>query len=250
MSVHVPHLRMRMPSWVVPATAVCFVIGGLLAVQFTTQRKAGLLPTRYGRADMLAQILAASQGQTEKQEEEIKQLRAQLNELRQASTQREELFALLNKQVTQDQIAMGLTEVRGPGIIMTIDDSELASQVGENKEPFLLHDYDLWPVVNELHAAGAEAISINGQRLVGATAIRCAGPVLKINDAPVASPFIIKAIGDPQTLSGALSIPGGVIEQFRASKFPVKLETQKEITIEAVGVSPKFNYAKPVPPEK
>jgi uncharacterized protein YlxW (UPF0749 family) len=238
-----------MPSWVPPATAVCFVIGGLLALQFTTQRKAGI-PPRYGRADLLAQILAASQNQTEKQEEEIKQLRGQITDMRRTYTDSRGVLEVLNRQVNEDQIALGLVEVVGPGIVMTLDDSELAIQVGENRDPFLVHDYDLWPIVNELRAAGAEAISINGQRIVGATAIRCAGPVLKINDAPVASPFTIKAIGEPQALAGALTIPGGVIEQFRASKFPVKLETQKEIEVEAVGVSPKLKYAKPVPPEK
>jgi uncharacterized protein YlxW (UPF0749 family) len=245
----VRHVRMKVPNWVPPATAVCFIIGGLLALQFTTQRKAGV-PPRGPRADLLAQILAASQSQTEKQDEEIKQLRAQLNDLRQTSTNNQGILESLNRQVTQDQIALGLVEVEGPGIVMTLNDSELASQVGENRDPFLVHDYDLWPVVNELRAAGAEAISINGQRIVGATAIRCAGPVLKINDAPVASPFTIMAIGDPKALSGALSIPGGVLEQFQASKFPVKLETQGEIKIEAVGVSPKLKYAKAVPPEK
>jgi len=243
------HARMKMPSWVPPATAVCFVIGGLLALQFTTQRKAGI-PPRYGRADLLAQILAASQSQTEKQEEEIKQLRAQLTDMRETSTNSRGVLESLNKQVNEDQITLGLVEVKGPGVVMTLNDSELATQVGENRDPFLVHDYDLWPIVNELRAAGAEAISVNGQRIVGATAIRCAGAVLKINDAPVASPFTIKAIGDPQVLAGALSIPGGVVEQFRASKFPVKLETQREIKIEAVGVSPKLKYARPVPPER
>lgn len=245
----VRHIRMRMPSWVVPATAVCFVIGGLLALQFTTQRNAGL-PPRGGRADVMAQMLVASQSEAEKQKEEIKELRAQLNELRQASTQREEVYALLNKQVMKDQVALGLVEVKGPGVVITIADSKLASEPGENKEPFLLHDYDLWPLVNELRAAGAEAISVNGQRIVGTTAIRCSGPVLKINDAPVTSPFTIKAIGDPDALSGAINIPGGVIEQLQAYKFPVKVETAKQILVEPVGVSPELRYASPVPPEK
>jgi uncharacterized protein YlxW (UPF0749 family) len=242
-------IRMRMPSWVVPATSVCFVIGGLLALQFTSQRNAGL-PPRGGRADVLAQILVASQSEADKQKEEIKQLRAQLNELRDVSTQAEKVNALLNKEVTKSQVALGLVEVSGPGVIIAIADSKLASEPGENKEPFLLHDYDLWPLVNELRAAGAEAISINGQRVVGATAIRCSGPVLKINDAPVTSPFTIKAIGDPDALAGAINIPGGVVEQLQAYKFPVKVQTQKDIIIEAVGVSPELRYAKPVPPAR
>jgi uncharacterized protein YlxW (UPF0749 family) len=76
------------------------------------------------------------------------------------------------------------------------------------------------------------------------------GPVLKVNDAPVASPFTIKAIGDAAALAGALNIPGGVIEQFAQYKFVVKVETEKEVTIGAVTVPPKIRYAQPVPPEK
>ena len=177
-------------------TAVCFVIGALLALQFTTQRKTGSA-SRYARADVLAQELAARQSQVDRQETEIKDLRARLDEYRKAATTRDEVLALLNKQLIHDQVAMGLTEVHGPGIVMSLDDSTLARSGEENMGQFLVHDSDLWPLVNELRAAGAEAISINGQRVIGSTAIRCVGPVLKVNDVPVASPFAIKAIGDP-----------------------------------------------------
>ncbi len=223
-------------------------IGGLLALQFTSQRKAGV-SGRYGRADVLASMLAAAQGQIENQEKEIGELRAQRDEYRRAATEREELRRLLNKQLMHDQVALGLVAVKGPGIIMTIEDSELATEMAANKEPLLLHDYDLWPVVNELRAAGAEAISINGQRVAATTAIRCVGPVLKINDAPVTSPFTIKAIGDAAALAGALNTPGGVVEQFRALKFPVRIETRKEVTVEALSVTPQVRYAQPITPE-
>ena len=245
----VRHMRVKMPSWVTSATAVCFVIGGLLALQFTTQRKAGI-PGRYGRADLLAQMLASSQNESEKQKEEINKLRGQLSEYREASTKRQELLSLVNKELTDSQIALGLVEVKGPGVEITIDDSTLAGQAVEDKEPFLLHDYDLWPLVNELRSAGAEAMAINGQRIVGSTAIRCVGAVLNINEAPVASPFTIKAIGDPAALSGALTIPGGAVERLQAYKFPVKLKTVKELKIEALGVAPKFRYSQPVALEK
>jgi uncharacterized protein YlxW (UPF0749 family) len=242
-------MRIKVWSWVGPVTMVCFVVGALLALQFTTQRKTGAA-SRYGRADVLAQMLAGYKAQVDSQDAEINDLRAKLNEYREASTKNQGVLALLNKQLTQDQMALGLTEVMGPGIVMTLDDSTRASQAGEDKEPYLVHDYDLWPVVNELRSAGAEAIAINDQRVVGTTAIRCAGSVFNINNVPVASPFVIKAIGDPGALSGALNIPGGVVEQFRASDFPVKVETRKDLTIKAVPVAPSFRFAQPVPPEK
>lgn len=241
----VPGVKLHMPNWVSSVTAVCFVIGGLLALQFTSQRKAGV-SGRYGRTDVLASMLAAAQSQIEKQEKEIAQVRQQRDEYRKAATQHEELRRLLNKQLMHDQVTLGLVAVKGPGIIMTVQDSELATEMAANKEPLLVHDYDLWPVVNELRAAGAEAISINGQRIAATTAIRCVGPVLKINDAPVTSPFVIKAIGDAAALAGALNTPGGVVEQFRALKFPVRIETSKEVTVEALSVTPQVRFAQPV----
>ena len=73
---------------------------------------------------------------------------------------------------------MGLMELEGPGIIMRLDDSTLRSATSdpEEIESLLLHDYDLQRVVNELRVASAEAISLNGQRIVERTAIRCVGP--------------------------------------------------------------------------
>lgn len=246
------HIRRSSLTWVAPVTGVCFVIGALLALQFTTQRKTGA-SSGYGRADVLLQELKARQDQTDKQAEEIKGLRAQLDDFRRASTRSQrdrDVLALLNKQVTLDQMALGLVEVKGPGIVMTLDDSSIAKEPGENKEPFLVHDYDLWPVVNELRSANAEAISINDQRVVGTTAIRCVGLVVKINDIPVGAPYVIRAIGDPAALGSALNAPGGVIEQFTTSKFPVKLEKPKEIIIKATPLTPNFRWAKPVLPEK
>lgn len=86
----------------------------------------------------------------------------------------------------------GLTKLNGPGIILTLDDSKN----GATSEDSIVHAADLRDVVNLLWSSGAEAISINGQRVVVNTAIDCIVNTILVNDARIAAPFRIEAIGD------------------------------------------------------
>ena len=80
--------------------------------------------------------------------------------------------------------------------------------------------------VNELRAAGAEAISINGQRIVANTAIRCVGPVTLINTSKVSPPFIIAAIGSQSDLS-QVDMRGGMLDSLRAWGMKVEMATKE-----------------------
>ena len=95
----------------------------------------------------------------------------------------------------------------------------------------LIHDTDLRALVNELNAAGAEAISINGQRIISSTAIRCVGPVIQVNGIKVAAPFSIKAIGNAKYLESALNIKGGLVDSFEVYGIKIKISTEDSITI-------------------
>ena len=90
--------------------------------------------------------------------------------------------------------------VQGPGIIMTLNDSQQELAEGEDITWYLIHDIDILEIINELRVAGAEAISINGERVTATTSIRCGGPTIIIDGKRHAAPFIIKAIGDQRHL--------------------------------------------------
>ncbi len=92
----------------------------------------------------------------------------------------------------------GATDLRGPGITIRMTDNLTNDALNINDK--LVHDLDVRIIVSELNAAGAEAIAINGKRIVSTTEIICIGPVIRINGEVVAAPFIIKAIGDPEEL--------------------------------------------------
>ena len=100
---------------------------------------------------------------------------------------------------------------------------------------FIVHDLDLLEVVNELFNAGAEAVSINGQRIISTTAINCSGNIVKVNDEKLGVPFEIKAIGYPDKLYGALTRPGGYLELMEDDGVSVSISKSDDISL------PKYN---------
>ncbi len=82
------------------------------------------------------------------------------------------------------------------------------AQAGARSKLILIHDEDLLKLVNELKAAGAEAITVNEQRVVASTEIRCAGPTISVNNNRISPPYVIQAIGDPAGLESALKMRG------------------------------------------
>ena len=121
--------------------------------------------------------------------------------------------------LSQARLLAGLTPVQGPGVVVTLNDSKkkMPAQLPPGMAPpNLIYNSDINQVVNELKAAGAEAIAINGQRLVATSYIRPAGPTILINSTPTVPPYVIKAIGDSKTLASARNLRGGVTTQIKA----------------------------------
>ena len=159
-----------------------------------------------------------------------------LEEIRLQSTQNDETAVLKDEQIKKDNIILGLTDVVGKGVTIKIKDngSVTRSDLGPvgNIELFLVHASDVVSVVNDLKNAGAEAISINDQRVVNSTSIYCAGNVLKVNDVKISSPIEIKAIGEPDLLYGSLTIPGGYIELMKETGLIVDIKKSDNLKIE------------------
>lgn len=122
------------------------------------------------------------------------------------------------------RLKAGLTPLEGSGVIVRMDDSNRDIRAGENPNLYVIHDEDLLRIVNELRAAGAEAISINGQRLIATSEIRCAGPTLSVNNVRSAPPFEIIAIGDKNSLENSIKMRGGVEDAL--SVWGIQIEVQ------------------------
>lgn len=211
---------------------VCVILGIMLAVQFrTTQDIRSTVP--YQRIEDLSQRLI----QTEKERDALKN---QINDLRQSSTE------TVSQEADLVRMGAGVTALQGPGVSVTIDDSKRQAKPGENPNLYLIHDDDILKVINELWAAGAEAISINEQRLIASSEIRCAGPTLSVNNTRYSPPYEIKAIGDPNTLENALKMRGGVVETLQFWGIQITIKKQDSLIVPAYKGTFRFEFAKPV----
>lgn len=110
----------------------------------------------------------------------------------------QELYSELDK----NKMLIGKFDVEGEGITIKLTDgsNNFDPESGENILDKIIHNYDITNVINDLRSAGAEAISINGQRVIDTTEVYCDGPLLRVNGVKIAAPFYINAIGNKEVL--------------------------------------------------
>lgn len=214
------------------------ILGFMLATQFRSveSMKSSTLP--YQRVEDLTE-------QLKRTEKERTDLLVELQKLKETNSSE-----VYSKQIKQLNMDAGKLAVHGPGVSVTIDDSKVTAKPSDNPNIYLIHDDDLLKVINELRAAGAEAISINDQRLIGTSEIRCAGPTVSVNNVRSSPPYIIKAIGDPQSLDASLKMRGGVIETLKFWGIQIQTKKEENITVPGYKGPFTFEYAKPVEESK
>jgi uncharacterized protein YlxW (UPF0749 family) len=208
--------RINRGSWEIPVSSLCLVLGVMISLAWITEqnrssRLANLDPdqgtrVKTGDADIQAEYAKLAH--------EVSHLRGENTRLQNAMADESKQGKVLNQSLQEVKLFAGLTEVEGPGVTLTLRDS---TKPVTNASPLdrIIHDVDVLKVVNELWASGAEAVSVNNHRVSGSTSFRCVGPTICVDGAKIASPVVIRAIGDPDTLEGALNLPGGVLEELK-----------------------------------
>ncbi len=241
----------RGKGWVFQVTALCIVLGMLLALSLRTQRRAVSegIPNRWPA--LRAEFINLKQ-QNASLQKDLAEYKERYEELLRKQATGQAATLGLESVLQEAKMLAGQIAVHGPGIIVTLHDSpkrdvnETRPEVIEN---YIVHDYDIRAVVNELFAAGAEAISVNGQRLIATSSIRCVGPVILVNSVQVAAPYVIKAIGKPDVLQKALELPGGAADGLFLLDM-IEVKQQPDITVPAYSGSMRFYWAKPLPQPK
>lgn len=181
----------------------------------------------------------------------IKDLENKIAEYKNNASTRDKTLKLLNDEIEDLKILSGLAELQGAGIIVTLDDTRAINQIAADAgfyDPnvYVIHDSDILLVINELRAAGAEAICVNGQRITSNTEIRCVGPVIQINGIRLTAPFKISAIGAPDLLASSLKLRGGIIDSIEQSDIDVIIEKSDLIIIPKSEGVLEYKYATPV----
>lgn len=154
----------------------------------------------------------------------------------------EEIKQSLTDEVEKYQIASGKEKVRGAGVQVIIDDGTRALFDGEDINNLLVHDMDIIMIINELNRCGAEAVSVNGQRITANTAISCSGYTVRINGDVYARPFRINAVGDGKRMAAALVDPDGYGTSLKNWGVQFEVRLKDDITIDAVSKDYVYKY--------
>ena len=173
--------------------AMCFLLTIGIFIQVKTVSQSGTQAARtMGEKELRDNVLELKE-KYEKQYKILEGKEKELNALIDSVSVNDSTSSELSERLNEINSEIGLTALQGEGIIIRLEDGDEGPNT--TLRDSVVHDSDLKAIVNDLCTAGAEAISINGQRVVSTTAITCIGNVIKINDEKIGNPFEIRAIG-------------------------------------------------------
>lgn len=158
-------------------------------------------------------------------------------------------LAAIDERLRELEGPVGLKPLSGQGLIVTLEDAPRDTEPPEGTDPNLLivHQQDIQAVVNALWTGGARGISLQGQRIISTTGIKCVGNTVVLQGVPYAPPYRIVAVGDPESLYDALSASPGVqsYRQYEAEPYNLgwSLRRPAEITLPAYASSLGLSYA-------
>ena len=221
--------------------AIALVLIASMFVQFRTVNESKELNIEGLRDDELRTQIASYKSKYEETMEQYNANQNTINEYETAINENKETTELLDEEINQAKSLIGLTNVKGSGVIVTLTDTEDA-----------LYTYiadDLIMLLNELKYAGAEAISINDNRIINLADIVTLndGLIILYGDVRLTSPYVVKAIGDPTYLMSTLSIKNsGYIDQMKANGMAIDVKQDNNIEIGAYTGDLDIKYLKEV----
>jgi uncharacterized protein YlxW (UPF0749 family) len=236
------------PSWQITLGFALLVLGFLVAAQlaaegprirYTTQERAPLVETATELRDQQDQLKAV-----------ILDLRTRIADAQGAGEGSAQVVRDLNDQLTAARIAAGLIPLTGTGVVLQLEDSLEPVAPDTDEADYLVGARDLRTVIEELWSAGAEAISVNGERITPTTAIIDIGPSVLVNSAYLAGPYQVTAIG-PSDLYPRLSASPGFVDFIRARAqtygIRVSFAEPESVDVPAFAGTVTLRYARPIP---
>ena len=224
----------------------CIVLGVFIAFQMKFIQGTylnGSSPTQ--KTTEILNELNAVKAEKETLVEEIERLENQLDKIQDSASEESAIVKNLTDELNRYKEFAGMTKLSGTGIVITIDNPPKDVNVGTEKN--IAYDYKMMlDLINELNSAGAEAISINEQRMVNNTEVRLAGNQVNVNTLPISPPFVIKAIGNSSTLDSAVNQRFGIVQNLQETGYYVEVRKADTIEIGAYNGSIKFRYANTV----
>jgi len=224
--------KKRSKSLVYPLIFVLIgaVVGGFIAVQIVTTNSIARSTNPIEPALELGETVSAMRSEQKQLKEEISSLRAEVADQQDLVETRRATSQELNTELDDYEVIVGLTPMEGEGVVVTLDDGTYEGLKDRNdfKNDAIIHSTDILDVVNILWMAGAEAVAINEERVVGTTSINCIVNTILVNESHVGTPLEIRAIGESEELANFINDPGRLIDlHSRQREYNLKLEARE-----------------------
>ena len=227
--------------------AVCAVAAFLVVVSTVNARGSDLRP---GRNTDLVSLVADQSRRNADLTRQVTDLRARVDAL--SDAENTGAGSDLTQQLERAEAAAGLTAVRGPAVSVTLNDAPSSVTAdGVDADLLVVHQQDIQAVVNALWSGGAEAMTIQGQRVISTTGIKCVGNTVVLHGVPYAPPYVVRALGDPARLEAALTTSGPVqIYQQYVAAYGLGYAERRdgEVTFPAHVGSLDLQHAQPLDP--
>lgn len=235
----------RPPLWRHALVVVTGALAGLMMVASALASGGGdLRPTR---TTDLASLVAAEARRNEQLTRQLAELRAEVDEL---SRRAAEQGGTPASDLQRAAEVAGTVAVSGPAVTVTLHDAPLeVKPSGVDEDLLVVHQQDIQAVVDALWAGGAEAMTVQGQRVSSRTGIKCVGSTVVVHSVPYAPPYVITAIGDQTRLQAALAASDTLrIYRQYADTYRLGWSVRREasVTLPAYRGPAEFSWAEPV----
>ncbi len=234
------------------ATPVIVLLsGGLFAVSAANSEGTDLRPGRYTD---LASLVEAEVEERAELQDRVSTLKEQVDRLTEQVDDAD--VRRLRQEIDGLRDPAGLEPRSGPGVTVVLSDApdELVEQAAEDDlvvDPWVVHQQDIQAVVNAMWAAGASAVTIEGERVITTTGIKCEGNAVQLQGVPYPAPYEIQAVGDPEAIEAALDADPAV-SGFRADAADPEIQVGWDLEVEDLVEAPAYEglqditYAQPL----
>lgn len=227
---------------------VSLILGFVISVHSKTINQAlGNSNTPLLRSKELAVELESLKNEKSSLENELSTLENKVKQYEGDAAKENVYINELTKELTRYKMYSGYTEVKGPGLVITIDDPDKDAYYGDDSS-YIINNYDyILQLISALNITGAEAISINDQRYTSFTEIiSIGGNHLNVNGISISTPIVIKVIGNQENLENSLRMKGGVVWNLQYAECKVDIVRSDEVKIPKYNKIKDYKFAMPV----
>lgn len=222
-------------SVIISVGCAALILTMIMFTQFKTVEYTDIVAIETMRETELRAELASWKEKYDDVQVKLDDTNSKINEYKTQMSSKEDSENLLKEELNEAEKFVGYTDVKGEGIIVTLEDNDFRT----------IERFDLISLVNELKIAGAEAISINDERVVTNTDIALINnSIILVNSRRISGPYVVKAIGDKKYLESAITIKNGFLDEMEASEKTCRYSVEDNITINKFNGIIKLDYVK------